>query len=100
MKKKIYKKKISKVILLGSGANIEAAKEDILQAFSKIIIEEDVDLVIATTIEEKGCGDKVHVSGGVRCKVSGQSPLHPLVFPWKIEINFYNFYGHSSIVQY
>ena len=81
MVKKIYKKTISNVVLLGSGANIEAAKEDILQAFSKVIIEEDIDLVIATTVEKKGCGHKVHVSGGVRCKVSGQSPLHSPVFP-------------------
>ena len=63
MVKKKYTKKINSEVLLGSGANIEAAKEDILQAISKIIIEEDVNLVIATTVKEKGCGDKVHVSG-------------------------------------
>ena len=53
VKKKIYKKKISKVILLGSGANIETTKEDILQAISKIIVEENVDLIIATTVKKK-----------------------------------------------
>ena len=81
MVKKIYKKKITNNILLGLGANIEATKEDILQAVSKIIIKEDVNLVITTTVEEKRCRDKVHVSGGVGCKVSGQASLHPLVFP-------------------
>ena len=38
---------------MGLGANIEAAKEDILQAISKIIVEENVDLIIATTVKKK-----------------------------------------------
>ena len=80
MVKKIYKKTISDETLQDSGTNIEAAKEDILHTLSKIIIEEDVNLVIATTVEEKGCRDKVHISGGVSGKVSGQASLHPLVF--------------------
>ena len=66
---------------MGLGANIEAAKEDILQAISKIIVEENVDLIIATTVKKKWRRDKVHVSGGIRCEVSGQTSLYSLVFP-------------------
>ena len=91
MVKKIYKKTISDDVLQGSGTNIEATKEDILHAISKIIIEKDVNLVVATAVEEKGCRDKVHVSGGVSGKVSRQASLHPLVFPSQRQINFFTF---------
>ena len=64
-----------------SGTNIEATKKDILDALSKVIIEKDVNLIVAATVNEKRCRDEVHISCGVRSKVSGKASLHPLVFP-------------------
>ena len=71
-----------------------------MHALSKIIIEEDVNLIVAAAIDEKRCRDEVHISCGVRSKVSGKASLHPLVFPGgKKQINFYTFYGRSSIMR-